>query len=38
MKSRKVLKIKNVGSSVIDGDVPGDWVLIGVVVDKMPPR
>ena len=38
MKGRSVIKIKNVGSSVIDGNVPGDWVLIGVLVDKLPPR
>ena len=38
MKGRKVIKIKNVGSSIIDGDIPGDWVLTGVVVDKLPPR
>ncbi len=38
MKGRKIIQLNNVGSSVIDGDVPGDWVLIGVLVDKLPPR
>ena len=38
MEGRKAVRIRNVASEVKNGDVPGDWVVFGVVVDKLPPR
>ena len=34
-----MIRIKKIASSVKkDGDIDGDWVIIGVIVDKLPPR
>lgn len=38
MEGRKMIKIPNIASRVRGSDVEGDWVTIGVVVDKLPPR
>ena len=38
MQGRKMIKIPNISSRVRGSDIVGDWVTVGVVVDKMPPR
>lgn len=38
MEGRKMIKIRNVSSKMKNGDFDSDWVTIGVVVDKLPPR
>ena len=38
MTNRKMIKVPVVCSHVRDGDIAGDWVTIGVVVSKMPPK
>ena len=38
MDGRKMVSIPKLHSKVKDGDIEGDWVTIGVVVDKLPPR
>ena len=38
MSGRKMISIPKLSSKVKDGDIEGDWVTIGVIVDKLPPR
>lgn len=38
MANRKMIRVPVVCSHVKDGDIAGDWVTIGVVVSKMPPK
>ena len=38
MQGRKMVKIPNISSRVRGSDIEGDWVTMGVVVDKLPPR
>ena len=38
MEGRKMVRIRSLSSKVKNGDMEGDWVTIGVVVDKLPPR
>ena len=38
MDGRKMVSIPKLHSKVKDGDIEGDWVTIGVIVDKLPPR
>lgn len=38
MANRKMIRVPVVCSHVRDGDIAGDWVTIGVVVSKMPPK
>ena len=38
MNGRKMISIPKLHSKMKDGDIEGDWVTIGVVVDKLPPR
>ena len=38
MEGRKMVKVKSVPSMLKNGDIADDWVTIGVVVDKLPPR
>ena len=33
-----MVKIPNIPSKVRGGDIEGDWVTSGVVVDKLPPK
>ena len=33
-----MVSIPKLHSKVKDGDIDGDWVTIGVIVDKLPPR
>ena len=33
-----MIKIPSISSRVKGSDIEGDWVTIGVVVDKLPPR
>ena len=33
-----MIKIPSISSRVKGNDVEGDWVTVGVVVDKLPPR
>eukprot|EP00731_Ephydatia_muelleri_P003820 Em0001g3820a len=38
MDGRKMVRIGSIGSKLKGGDVEGDWVTIGVLVDKLPPK
>ena len=38
MANRKMIRVPVVCSRVKDGEIAGDWVTIGVVVSKMPPK
>lgn len=38
MQGRKMIKIPSISSRVKGSDIEGDWVTMGVVVDKLPPR
>ena len=38
MKGRKMIRIPNISSRVKGSDIEGDWVTVGVVVDKLPPK
>ena len=38
MDGRKMVSIPKLHSKMKDGDIEGDWVTIGVIVDKLPPR
>ena len=38
MANRKMIRVPVVCSHVRDGDIAGDWVTVGVVVSKMPPK
>ncbi len=38
MEGRKMVKLKCLSSRMKNGDIEGDWVTIGVIVDKLPPR
>lgn len=38
MANRKMIRVPVVCSHVKDGDIAGDWVTIGVVISKMPPK
>ena len=38
MANRKMIRIPMVCSHVKDGDIAGEWVTIGVVVSKLPPK
>ena len=38
MQGRKMVRIPRLASRAKGGDIEGDWVTIGVVVDKLPPR
>ena len=38
MTGRKMVRIPRLSSRVKDGDIEGDWVTIGVIVDKLPPK
>lgn len=38
MANRKMIRVPMVCSHVKDGDIAGDWVTIGAVVSKMPPK
>lgn len=38
MDGRKMLRIASIGSKLQGRDVEGDWVTIGVLVDKLPPK
>ena len=38
VKSRKIVRIPKISNKMRDGDVESDWVTMGVVVDKLPPR
>ena len=33
-----MVRIPRISSRIKDGDIEGDWVTMGVVVDKLPPR
>ena len=33
-----MVRIPKISNKMRDGDVEGDWVTMGVVVDKLPPR
>ena len=33
-----MISIPKLHSKMKDGDIEGDWVTIGVLVDKLPPR
>ena len=33
-----MIKIPNISSRVKGSDIEGDWVTVGVVVDKLPPK
>ena len=35
MEGRKMVKIPHIVAKVKDGDIEGDWVTIGVIVDKL---
>lgn len=38
MKNRRLIKISRIEKSMKNGDIEGDWVTIGVLVDKMPQK
>lgn len=38
MSGRKMIKIPRIPSRIRGDDIEGDWVTIGVIVDKLPPR
>ena len=38
MKGRRMVSIRSLPHTVKDGDINGDWVTIGVIVNKLPPR
>lgn len=38
MEGRRMIRIPRLSSSLCGGDIEGDWVTIGVIVDKLPPR
>ena len=38
MQGRKMVRIPRITSRMKDGDIEGDWVTMGVVVEKLPPR
>ena len=38
MGGRKMIHLPRLASHVKDGDIEGDWVTIGVIVKKLPPR
>ena len=38
MEGRKMVKVPRIVAKVKDGDIEGDWVTIGVIVDKLPPK
>ena len=38
MSGRKMISIPKLHFKMKDGDIEGDWVTIGVIVDKLPPR
>ena len=38
MDGRKMIRLPNIGSHLKGSDIEGDWVTMGVVVDKLPPK
>ena len=38
MEGRKMIRLPQVALRAKGGEIEGDWVTIGVVVDKLPPR
>ncbi len=38
MEGRRMVHVPQIVSRSKEGDVEGDWVTIGVIVDKLPPR
>ena len=38
MEGHKMVKVPRIVAKVKDGDIEGDWVTIGVIVDKLPPK
>ena len=38
MKGRKMIHIPQIYHKIKDGDIEGDWVTIGVIIHKLPPR
>ena len=38
MKGRRMIRIPQILSNIKDGDIDGDWVTIGVIVYKLPPK
>jgi minichromosome maintenance protein 10 len=38
MEGRKMIKLHRIASKVKDGDIEGNWVTIGVIIEKLPPK
>ena len=38
MSGRKMVKIPRITKKIRGDDIEGDWVTIGVIVDKLSPR
>ncbi len=38
MNGRKMIRLSRLAAKATGGDVAGDWVTIGVIVDKLPPK
>ena len=38
MKGRRLVKISRIGKTMKDGDIEGDWVTVGVLVEKIPQK
>ena len=38
MKGRRLIKISRIESKMKNYDIEGDWVTVGVLVDKMPQK
>jgi len=38
MKGRRLVKISRIEKTMRDGDIEGDWVTVGVLVEKIPQK
>ena len=38
MKNRRLVRISRIEKTMKNGDIEGDWVTVGVLVDKMPQK
>ncbi len=38
MEGRKIIKISSVQSKVRNNDIEGDWITIGVLMQKLPKK
>lgn len=38
LRSRSIVKLGDISANLVDGDIPGDWVIFGIIAEKSSPK